>query len=128
MSHEIYCGRTTGSFTPLMVTPSPRRAIEVGKQVAAGEIIAVIAADPVKKSKVLPHLHLTLAWMPVAMHPDRLDWQNLGNDPAITLIDPLSLLSDPAERLEDRPPAVAAESLSATIDEPQPRAQSKVGG
>ena len=51
---------------------------------------------PGKKTRVPPHLHLTLAWIPLALDPDRLDWQNLGRDPAITLIDPLAVLALPA--------------------------------
>jgi hypothetical protein len=38
---------------------------------------------------------LTLAWMPLAIDPNRLDWQNLG-DPAIPLIDSLAILALPA--------------------------------
>jgi murein DD-endopeptidase MepM/ murein hydrolase activator NlpD len=106
LSHEIYSADQRQLYTAYGHT-EPCAALEVGKQVAEGEIIAVIAADPGKPSKVLPHLHLTLAWMPVPIHPDRLDWQNLGTDPAITLIDPLSLLPE-------------AESSSSPIDETQP--------
>jgi Peptidase family M23 len=74
----------------------PLASLEVGQPVAAGDIIAALAAAPGKKSRVPPHLHLSLAWIPVALDPDRLDWQNLGRDPAITLIDPLSVLALPA--------------------------------
>lgn len=72
----------------------PLVSLRVGQPVAAGEIIAALAAG--KKTRVPSHLHLTLAWIPVAIDPDRLDWQNLGRDPAITLIDPLSILALPA--------------------------------
>ena len=74
----------------------PLASLEVGQPVAAGAIIAALAAAPGKKTRVPPHLHLSLAWIPVALDPDRLDWQNLGRDPAITLIDPLSVLALPA--------------------------------
>ncbi|MCX5893891.1 MAG: peptidoglycan DD-metalloendopeptidase family protein [Deltaproteobacteria bacterium] len=74
----------------------PLAALKVGARVAAGEIIAAIAAAPGKKTGVPPHLHLTLAWIPASIAPERLAWQNLGRDPAITLIDPLAVLLPPA--------------------------------
>ncbi len=74
----------------------PLAELKVGQPVAAGEIIATLAAPRGQKTRVPPHLHLTLAWIPAALDPDRLDWQNLGRDPAITLIDPLSVLALPA--------------------------------
>ena len=73
----------------------PWANLKVGDRVAAGEIIAAIAASPGKKNRVPPHLHLTLAWIPVSIASARLAWQNLGRDPAITLLDPLSVLAFP---------------------------------
>jgi Peptidase family M23 len=70
----------------------PQANLSVGRKVAAGEIIAVISSSG-PNTAVPPHLHLTFAWIPVPIDPDRLNWQNLGRDPAITLIDPLSVLS-----------------------------------
>lgn len=73
----------------------PFGSLKVGKRVAAGEIIAVIGA-PGKKTRVLPHLHLTFAWLPVTLDPERLTWPNLAQNRDITLIDPLSVLAPPA--------------------------------
>jgi murein DD-endopeptidase MepM/ murein hydrolase activator NlpD len=70
----------------------PRPNLSVGWKVAAGEIIAVVSCSG-PKTVVPPHLHLTFAWIPAPIDPDRLNWPNLGHDPAITLIDPLSVLS-----------------------------------
>ncbi len=95
LSHEILAADGRQLCTAYGHT-RPLASLKVGQQVAAGEIIAALAAAKGKSSKVPPHLHLTLAWIPRALDPDRLDWQNLGRDPAITLIDPLAVLAFPA--------------------------------
>lgn len=74
----------------------PFGSLKVGTKVMAGELIAVIGAGPGKQSRVLPHLHLTLAWLPVTLASERLTWPNLGQDRDITLIDPLAILAPPA--------------------------------
>ncbi len=68
----------------------PRPELRAGHRVAAGEILGALAPAP---GHILSHLHLTVAWVPPALSPDSLSWQTLGQDPAITLLDPLSLLS-----------------------------------
>jgi hypothetical protein len=94
LSHEILAADGRRLCTAYGHT-RPLASLQVGQPVAAGEIIAALAAAPGKKTRVPPHLHLTLAWIPLALDPDRLDWQNLGRDPAITLIDPLAILLPP---------------------------------
>lgn len=95
LRHEIFAADGRQLYTAYGHT-QPSAALKVGQKVAPDEIIATIAAPPGKKTAVLPHLHLTLAWMPAAVAEEQLDWQNLGRDPAITLFDPLALLSPPA--------------------------------
>jgi murein DD-endopeptidase MepM/ murein hydrolase activator NlpD len=71
----------------------PRDGLKTGHQVAAGEIIAAVAGVPGSKTNLPPHLHLTFAWVPVNFRLDQLTWSNLGHDPGIRLIDPLSVIS-----------------------------------
>ena len=71
----------------------PRDFLQTGQQVAAGEIIAAVAGFPGKKAYLPPHVHLTFAWVPVDFRLDQLTWKNLGTDPGIRLIDPLSVIS-----------------------------------
>jgi hypothetical protein len=75
----------------------PAESLTAGQKVAAGEIIGRISGFPGKKTSLVPHLHLTFAWVPLDRAMEQLDWQSLGNDPGITLIDPLAVLSPPAE-------------------------------
>ncbi len=71
----------------------PRESLQVRAEVAAGEVIAVLAGYSGKTPGLEAHLHLTFAWVPVDLKPVRLSWKTLGQDPEITLIDPLPLVS-----------------------------------
>lgn len=71
----------------------PRDGLKTGQQVAAGEIIAAVSGFPGRKSNLPPHVHLTFAWVPKDFRVDQLTWKNLGHDPGITLIDPLTVIS-----------------------------------
>jgi len=71
----------------------PREGLQTGQPVAAGDIIAAVAGVPRQKSTLPPHVHLTFAWAPVDFTVDQLTWKNLGTDPGIRLIDPLTVIS-----------------------------------
>ncbi|MDO9531711.1 MAG: peptidoglycan DD-metalloendopeptidase family protein [Deltaproteobacteria bacterium] len=71
----------------------PRDGLKIGQPVAAGEIIAVVAGFPGKKTNLPPHLHLTFAWVPANFRLEQLTWNNLGHDAGISLIDPLTVIS-----------------------------------
>jgi len=92
MTHEIFVpgGRRLLSAFGHTV---PRDFLKIRQPVAEGEIIAAVSGFSGKKTNLLPHLHLTFAWVPVDFHPDQLTWKNLGHDPGITLIDPLPVIS-----------------------------------
>ncbi len=95
LSHEIFSADGRQLYTAYGHT-RPLAALQVGQEVAAGEIIAHISAGSGKKTKITPHLHLTFAWIPVPIALDRLNWPNLSTDRSITLLDPRSLLAAPA--------------------------------
>ena len=92
MSHEIFApgGRRLLSAFGHTV---PRDFLKICQPIGEGEIIAAVSGFPGKKTNLLPHVHLTFAWVPVDFHPDQLTWKNLGHDPGITLIDPLPVIS-----------------------------------
>jgi murein DD-endopeptidase MepM/ murein hydrolase activator NlpD len=92
MSHAIFAAGGRQLWSALGHTV-PRDSLKTGQQVAAGEIIATIAGFPGKQTNLQPHVHLTFAWAPVDCRVDQLTWENLGNDPGITLIDPLTVIS-----------------------------------
>ena len=83
----------------------PRDGLKTGQQVAAGEIIAAVAGFPGQKTNLPPHVHLTFAWVPKDFRLDQLTWKNLGHDPGITLIDPLSSYLSPDRLIGARAPS-----------------------
>ncbi len=70
----------------------PLESLTIGQTVAAGEIIAQISRAFGQKNTVLPHLHLTFAWIPASVEASRLNWTTLAQDRAVTLLDPLPAL------------------------------------
>jgi len=90
LGHEIFAPDGRQLYTAYGHT-RPLASLHVGNIVAGGEIIATLAAPSGSNNKVLPHLHLTLAWMPRLIAPERLVWQNVGRDPDISLLDPLAI-------------------------------------
>ena len=91
ISHEIFdeCGRQLYSAYG---HTAPLDSLQIGSRVAEGETIAVISDFSGKKLAILPHVHITFAWIPVPIADHDLNWANLGKNAGITLIDPLSVL------------------------------------
>ena len=92
MSHAIFTAGGRQLLSAFGHTV-PRESLKTGHYVAEGEIIAAISGFPGKKTALVPHLHLTFAWVPVHLALNQLDWKNLADDPGITLIDPLTVIS-----------------------------------
>jgi murein DD-endopeptidase MepM/ murein hydrolase activator NlpD len=91
ISHAIYADDGRQLLSAIGHT-IPREGLQTGQQVAAGEIIAAVAGVPGKKTNLPPHLHLTFAWVAKDFRVEQLTWNNLGHDPGIRLIDPLSVI------------------------------------
>jgi hypothetical protein len=91
IAHGIFdgCGRQLYSAYG---HTAPRPALTIGLKVAAGETIAEISGFPGKKLDILPHVHITFAWIPMPAADHDLNWDSLGTNTGITLIDPLSVL------------------------------------
>jgi murein DD-endopeptidase MepM/ murein hydrolase activator NlpD len=94
MSHAVFAPDGRQLITAFGHTV-PRDFLPIGAAVAAGEIIAAISGFSGKAADLPPHLHLTFAWAPADLSPAQLTWENLGRDAAITLIDPLPVISPP---------------------------------
>ncbi len=94
MSHAIFTAGGRQLLSAFGHTV-PRESLKSGQKIAAGEIIARISGFPGKKTALAPHVHLTFAWVPVHLAINQLDWKNLADDPGITLIDPLPVISLP---------------------------------
>jgi murein DD-endopeptidase MepM/ murein hydrolase activator NlpD len=94
MSHAIF---TAGDRRLISVYGHtvPGESLQAGQKVADGEIIGLISGFPDKKTSLVPHLHITFAWVPVHVALNQLEWKNLVDDPGIRLIDPLMVIPLP---------------------------------
>lgn len=70
---------------------TPRTGLTPGDLIQPGDILARLANPTPAKSRVPPHLHLTLTLMPDTLASTRLGWDYLGTAPEITLLDPLAI-------------------------------------
>jgi hypothetical protein len=91
VSHGIFDDRGRQFYSAYGHTIPPD-SLQIGSQVAEGETIAIISEFPDKKLDILPHVHITFAWIPVPISDHDLNWGNLGKNLHVTLIDPLSVL------------------------------------
>ncbi len=89
--HETFAGKK-GQLYTIYGHIEPAAGIKASGSVAAGEIIGSIADRPGRNSTLLPHLHITVAWVPVWYPLEELTWRHIGIDERITLTDPLLIL------------------------------------
>ena len=91
IGHEIFDG-SYGQLYTIYGHTDPGAASKVSGSVAEGEVIGLVAEAPGRKTTILPHLHLTVAWIPPRLPLEELTWQNMGRDGRIRLLDPLLIL------------------------------------
>jgi hypothetical protein len=99
LSHDIFSPDQRRLFTIYGHT-TPLNAVAAKQKVEAGEPIAEVSEFAPEGTDILPHLHISFAWVPVSLNPGLLNWQNLAENPEITLIDPFSVLSPPSGMAE----------------------------
>ncbi len=73
----------------------PTEGLTAGRSVKEGEPIALLSGVHGSKRGMLPHLHLSVSLASSAVPHDRLHWRHIGTSSALTLIDPLQLLTQP---------------------------------
>jgi murein DD-endopeptidase MepM/ murein hydrolase activator NlpD len=73
------------------VTPAP--GIALGAAVSEGKIIAAIADTERKKAHIIPHLHISIAWVPENFPADQLTWESMNRRHTISLVNPLDVLN-----------------------------------
>jgi hypothetical protein len=70
----------------------PEDTLKIGSRGAEGQIIAIMSDFSGKKLAIQPHVHITFAWIQVPIVLNDLNWDNLGKNPGMSLIDPLAVL------------------------------------
>ncbi len=71
----------------------PLDFLRKGSIVNAGDIIGTVS-DIRKKTKILPHLHISMAWISENYSPEKLDWDIIGSSADIILLNPMDALGD----------------------------------
>jgi murein DD-endopeptidase MepM/ murein hydrolase activator NlpD len=90
MRHPVFDGRGNQLYTAYGHTAPCD--ISVGTIVKEGDIVVRIGKIT-KKTPLIPHLHISAAWIPVLYPPEQLDWAALGDCSISVLLDPLDILS-----------------------------------
>ncbi len=80
----------------------PAENIHAGGNVRGGELLAEISSISGKKGGIVPHLHLSVAWIPDDYFPDRINWREIGLRKGIVLSDPAMLFNAPLKSRELR--------------------------
>jgi murein DD-endopeptidase MepM/ murein hydrolase activator NlpD len=79
--------------------------VEEGSRVREGDMIAAIAGTGRSGTGLLPHLHITIGLIPDKTSYDRMDWETIGSQDILTLLDPLDVIGgDYAVQDTDLPP------------------------
>lgn len=91
VNHNIYNDNGNKLYT-IYGHASPYYGIDVGKILNEGDVIATIA--PIRrKTKILPHLHISTAWLPESFLYEKLDWETINSCNTIILCDPLEFIN-----------------------------------
>ena len=89
--HEIYDGNGNRLHTVYGHT-SPLCGIAEGKELREGDPFATIADVGTGKTVIPPHVHLSVAWIPVSFPCEMLNWDMMSNPDIITLCNPSDCL------------------------------------
>ena len=58
-----------------------------------GGIVGSISGTEGKRLKILPHVHISVAWIPESFPAEHLDWKSMNESPDIILLNPLDVLN-----------------------------------
>lgn len=104
IEHE-YAGSNPARFISFYAHTKPRPEIEVGGTVKEGDIIATLADTANSKSKIIPHLHLSLGFPSESFSYEGFAWNTVRDPEMISLQDPLAVIDWPYQALEADDPA-----------------------
>lgn len=90
--HDVRDGQRRQLYT-IYGHAVPSENLLSGTNLHEGEIIGTIG-DTGEKS-VMSHLHISLAWIPVSINLNQLDWKLIGDPAIVRLIDPLGIIACP---------------------------------
>ena len=77
LAHEIYDSRGNQCYT-IYGHVAPGAGIAPGDSIRDGEIVAAIADTEDRKINILPHVHISVAWIPENFPSEQLNWSMLN--------------------------------------------------
>ena len=89
IKHEI-SSADDGTLFTIFGHVNPEKEIYPGMRVEEGEIIASIASSG--KSRMSPHLHISIGWAKKEITDKFLDWKVISSSEMLKLIDPLEII------------------------------------
>jgi hypothetical protein len=90
----------TERFLSVYAHTKPRADVNIGTLVKEGDIIATIADTGRSKSKIIPHLHLSLGLPSPSLSYDPFVWNIMRKPELVTLLDPLEAIGWRYQQLE----------------------------
>ena len=91
LAHEIYDSRGNQCYT-IYGHVAPCAGIAPGDSIRDGEIVAAIADTEDRKIHILPHVHISVAWIPESFPSEQLAWERMNPRHRIVLVNPLDVL------------------------------------
>jgi hypothetical protein len=92
LAHEIYDSRGNQCYT-IYGHVAPCAGIAPRDNMLDGEIVAAIADTEDRKINILPHVHISVAWIPESFPSEQLNWSMQNQASVITLLNPLDIFS-----------------------------------
>ena len=91
VEHEDRSGNG-GTYLSVYAHTRPRDGLRPGAPVREGEIIATIADTRRSKTRILPHLHLSLGRPSPDLRYENFIWNIMRDPDCVTLLDPMAVI------------------------------------
>ncbi len=104
IEHE-HSGSDSGVFISFYAHTDPCTDIDIGVVVKEGDIIATLGDTGNSKSRIIPHLHVSLGHPSKSFSYEEFAWNTIRTPEKIILLDPLAVLDWPYQELDDGDPA-----------------------
>ncbi len=91
VNHAIY-DRKGNQLYSICGHVEPYNGAASGADIDEGKIFATIADNGNIRVKMLPHVHVSVAWIPGNFPAEKLSWDIMHDDSLITLLNPLDVL------------------------------------
>jgi hypothetical protein len=91
MAHEIFNDAEKQLYSIYGHIEPPGR-IARGMILEEGEIVGSIAGTEDRRFKIIPHVHISVAWISRNFPPEQLNWQSMNESPDIMPLNPLDTL------------------------------------